>query len=75
MTQLEERLRRGMKKYSERVRPEAIRPLREPSRAHRSRAVPLMPTSDCPPPERPSPQSDLIPCLNSKFQRKHGLTD
>jgi hypothetical protein len=39
MTQLEERLRRGMKKYSEQVRPEAIRPLREPSRAHRSRAV------------------------------------
>lgn len=39
MTQLEERLRRGMKKYSEGVRPEAIRPLREPSRARRSRAV------------------------------------
>ncbi|HEY2078222.1 MAG TPA: hypothetical protein VGH53_17975 [Streptosporangiaceae bacterium] len=39
MTQLEERLRRGMKKYSDGVRPEAIRPLREPSRARRSRAV------------------------------------
>jgi hypothetical protein len=39
MTQLEERLRRGMKRYSERVRPEAIRPLQEPSRARRSRAV------------------------------------
>ncbi|HUB41373.1 MAG TPA: hypothetical protein VMA72_21225 [Streptosporangiaceae bacterium] len=39
MTHLEERLRRGMKDYSERVRPEAIRPLREPSRARRSRVV------------------------------------
>jgi hypothetical protein len=39
MTQLEERLRRGMKKYSERVSPEAIRPLREPPRSRRSRAV------------------------------------
>jgi hypothetical protein len=39
MTQLEERLRRGMKKYSERVRPDAIRPLREPLRPRRSLAV------------------------------------
>jgi hypothetical protein len=39
MTQLEERLRRGMKRYSERIRPEAIRPLQEPSGARRSRAV------------------------------------
>src|SRR5262245_51002782 len=38
-----------------------------PHLAHRSRAVPLMPTSHCPPPHRPGPQHDLIPCRNSEF--------
>jgi hypothetical protein len=38
MTQLEERLRRGLKDYSERIRPESLPPLSEPPRRRR-RAV------------------------------------
>jgi hypothetical protein len=36
MTELEERLRRGMKKYSERIGSDVIRPLQEPSPTRRS---------------------------------------
>ena len=36
---LEERLRRDLKNYSERARPDSIRPLREPASRRRSRAV------------------------------------
>jgi hypothetical protein len=39
MTQLEERLRRGMKDYSERVGPGSVQPLREPARGRRSEVM------------------------------------
>ncbi len=39
MTELEERLRRGLKRYSERIRPESLPSLREPSRRRPRRAV------------------------------------
>ncbi len=39
MTQLEERLRRGLKDYSQRIRPESLPELSEPSRRPRTRAV------------------------------------